>query len=113
MAYLTGSDKPTILAWFGSANGSFKIGFKITSFDLGGYNFWPTEGYNPPPPRDYSNLLYYYDDNGMELPVINGAVNILSNVNGRISGNFTANVVDANNQGAHVAGSFTDVPVKP
>jgi hypothetical protein len=46
------------------------------------------------------------------LEVINGGVNILSNVNGRISGDFTANLLDADGNHRYLAGGFTDIPTK-
>ena len=109
------SNKPTILAWNkGSAIDTFKIAFKITSFNPGAYTFITTaSGYYPPPPTDYSNFLYYFGDNGNQLEVINGGVNILSNVNGRISGDFSANLLDADGAHRYLVGSFTDISTKP
>jgi hypothetical protein len=114
--YINGRfNKRTILAWNkGNVVGSFKIGFLVTSFDLGAYQFTPTTtGNNPSPPSATTNNLYYYDDNGNELRVINGAVNILSKTNERMSGNFTANLLDGNGVNKYLVGSFTDVPIKP
>jgi hypothetical protein len=114
-AYVHGRfGKRTIVAWNkGNTAGSFKIAFSVTSFDLGGYNLNRTTGNNPLPPTATTNDLYYYDDNGNESGVIDGAVNIYSNTNDHMSGGFTANLLDANGVNKYLEGTFTDIPIKP
>lgn len=105
-----GPIRRNLLAWVGTT-ASYKIGFELTSFNVGGYEL--TSAGNPnPPPAENQNNLHYFDDNGEEMEVQNGSINILSNNYGRISGNFTVNLLDAGGGFAYLVGSFTDVPVK-
>jgi hypothetical protein len=67
----------------------------------------------PPPPTPALNLLHYFAEDGKGLKVEGGAVNILTNRNALISGNYTANLRDYNNVAKYLVGSFKDVPVKP
>jgi hypothetical protein len=112
-AYLSGiANRPTILAWNkGSLPATFKIGLSVTSLQLGSYLLSPTVP-GSDPTTGLTNRLYYFDENRNELKVVDGGVNILANEDFRISGDFTANLLDVQGAPVSITGTFTDIPIK-
>jgi hypothetical protein len=59
------------------------------------------------------NTFDYVDDAGYNLAGISGTVNISSNTNNRLSGNFSVTLIDASSATSLITGSFTDIPIQP
>lgn len=78
-----------------------KIDFTLTSFNPGSYTISLS-----------TNKLHYIDDAGFNWDGISGTLNITSNVNNRMSGNFTA-MMNGPSSNIPISGNFDHVPVKP
>jgi hypothetical protein len=82
-----------------------RVTFHLNSFAVGSYTI---VAYPAP-----VNIFDYVDDAGFNLAGISGTVNITSNVNNLLSGNFSVTLVNASSATSLITGSFTDVPIKP
>ena len=81
----------------------WRIDMSLTSFNVGTYPF--NGGSN-------NNILRYVDSLGYPTNnAISGSLNVTSNANNRMSGNFTATVKDISNISHTTSGTFTNMPI--
>jgi hypothetical protein len=80
-----------------------KIDFSLTSFNPGAYTIV----------QGGPNRLNYINDAGFNFDGIAGTLNITSNVNNLLSGNFSATLVGPGPANSPVSGSFSNVSIRP
>jgi hypothetical protein len=95
---------PIIIAGTGNSIMSKGTGPSITipSLNVGSYPI----GANP------NNQIQYIDDEGFALQSIAGTINITENTGSRLSGNFTATIIDATSVNHSLTGIFTQIPIE-
>ena len=82
-----------------------RIVFHLNSFAVG------TSAITTSPPTE--TAFYYVDEAGNNLDGVSGAINITSNANNRLSGNFSVTLIDGSSATSLITGSFTDIPIQP
>jgi hypothetical protein len=82
-----------------------RIVFHLNSFAVG------TSAITTSPPTE--TAFYYVDEAGNNLDGVSGAINIITNANNRLSGNFSVTLIDASSATSLITGSFTDIPIQP
>ena len=99
-AYSSSMGQPFIIGGLGS---SISPGsgprIYVISFNPGVYNFG---GIVP-------NSLNFVDQLGFDINAIGGGVNITSNSNNKLSGNFSASLAN----GKTITGNFSELPIQP
>lgn len=95
---------PLIVAGTGNSLINHGTGPSITipSFNLGTYTF--VSGTN--------TRIHYIDDAGFVLESISGTIAITENLNSRLSGNFSATLIDILGVIHTITGSFTNIPIE-
>jgi hypothetical protein len=81
---------------------SRRVLFHLSSFNVGAYTIGPPGA---------ANVLDYIDDAGFDMVGVSGTLNITSNSNNRMTGNFSVTLRDASSVTSQITGSFTDMPV--
>lgn len=96
-----------IIAGYGTFPIGFdgRIDFHLTSFNIASYTIVPS-------PANV-NTLRYVDDAGFNLEGKSGTLNITSNSNNLLSGNFSVILVDASGITSTMSGSFTNTSIRP
>lgn len=96
-----------ILAGYGTFSGRFemRIGFHVGTFAVGSYTIVPYPA--------TVNTFDYVDEAGYNLAGISGTVNITSNSNNRLSGNFSVTLINATSATSLITGNFTNVSIEP
>jgi hypothetical protein len=79
-----------------------KVEFSLTAFNTGGYAI--TSG--------GMNLVHYIGDGGFDYSGIGGSVNITSNTNNLLSGNFSVTMAGPG-PNTTLSGSFSNMPIQP
>ena len=97
--------KPLIVATLNhqSVLRSRKISFSITSLSPGTYTI----------SNGGANILEYIDDLGFVLGGTSGQLIITTNSNNRLTGNFSAILIDVSSNTFPVSGSFTNMAILP
>ena len=80
-----------------------KIDFSLTSFNPGAYTIV----------QGGPNRLSYINDGGFNFDGIAGTINITSNANNLLSGNFSATLIDPGPANSPLSGSFSNVSIRP
>jgi hypothetical protein len=96
-----------IIAGYGTFPNGFqrRIDFKLTSFNIGSYTIVPGTA--------NVNTLQYVDDAGFNLDGKSGTLNITTNSNKLLSGNFSVILVDPAGITSTMSGSFTNTSIRP
>ncbi len=94
-----------IIGGTGSALNSSGTGprISVSSLSVGSYNLT----------ANLPNTIYFVDPNGDNLATTTGTLNITSNSNSKLTGNFSATLVNATNQNTAISGSFTNIKISP
>ena len=103
-AFLSGVSSMPILVASDKMNVNYlnvRVSITAISFNEGSYNF-----------GENNNRLRYIDNEGYDLDGGSGILNITSNKNNLLSGNFSATVIQPSGPTYTITGSFTDTPVK-
>ncbi len=75
----------------------------VSSLNVGSYNLT----------SNLPNTIYFVDPNGDNLATTTGTLTITSNSNSKLTGNFSATLVNAANQNTSISGSFTNIKISP
>lgn len=82
---------------------SRRVEFNLTSFNTGIYSIGPS----PSSP----NRLSFIDDAGFNLNGVSGSLNITSNSNNYLTGNFTTTVSNGSGVTSELTGSFANMSI--
>lgn len=61
----------------------------------------------------FPNTIYFVDPNGDNLGTTTGVLNITSNTDSKLSGNFSATLINAASQTTSISGSFSNIKISP
>jgi hypothetical protein len=75
----------------------------VSSLNVGSYNLT----------SNLPNTIYFVAPNGDNLATTTGTLSITSNSNSKLTGNFSATLVNATNQNTSLSGSFTNIKINP
>ena len=73
----------------------------VSSLNVGSYNLT----------SNLPNTIYFIDPNGDNLATTTGILSITSNSNSKLTGNFSATLVNTTNQTTSLSGSFTNIKI--
>jgi|GEM_PF-6373411 len=82
-----------------------RVEFNLTSFNAGTYTITSGSG--------AVNKLSYIDDAGFNLNGTSGILTVTANTGNKISGNFSASLVDGSSVTSQLSGSFSNMVIKP
>lgn len=102
----TNSSGPYIIAAVtGTSFMSFnrRVDFSLTSFNVGAYNFGSSGG----------NIMQYIDETGLVFSPVSGSLDITSNSNNLLSGNFSLVLIDPSSVTYPISGSFANMTIEP
>jgi hypothetical protein len=96
-----------IIAGFGNFPTGFnrRVDFHTSSFNVGSFTIVPSP--------NTVNTLQYIDDLGNNMEGISGTLNITSNSNNFISGDFSVTLINASMATSTMTGSFTNISIEP
>ncbi len=75
----------------------------VSSLSVGTYNLTGT----------LPNTIFFVDPNGDNLATTTGTLTITSNSDNKLSGNFSATLVNASSQNTSLSGSFSNININP
>ena len=103
------NNNPTTYQIFVSPNSGFlfninrKLSFNLSSFNVGQYNIQPI--------ISQLNSFQFIDDTGLVLLGISGTLNITSNSNNLLSGNFSFILINPSGGTKPISGSFSNMTI--